>query len=207
MTTSIYHYVYRITNTKLNKHYYGVRSCNCHPSKDIGHKYFSSSLDKDFKEDQRNNPQDYRYKVVSIKEIRKQASKLEIHLHERYDVKINKNFYNKANATNTGFTTYGTNLPCTDEHKRNLSKCRIGKDNYLFTGYFRYMDYIFPTSIELGDVLGLSQCIILRYCKTRNSLPVTRHSYVQSLFLQSLGSRNEIVGKTFRELGFGFEQI
>ena len=107
MTTSIYHYVYRISNIKLNKHYYGVRSCNCHPTKDLGYKYFSSSSDKEFIENQRLKPQEYRYKIVSIKDTREQAVGVEIYLHEKYDVKSNDNFYNKANQTSIGFDASG----------------------------------------------------------------------------------------------------
>ena len=47
-----YHYVYRITNTTLNKHYYGSRTSQIEPAKDLGHKYFSSSFDKEFIKDQ-----------------------------------------------------------------------------------------------------------------------------------------------------------
>ena len=61
-----YHYVYRITNIKLNKHYYGLRSSKLEPSKDLGFKYFSSSSDREFIDDQTNNPQDYKYIIVSM---------------------------------------------------------------------------------------------------------------------------------------------
>ena len=39
----MYHYVYRITNKILNKHYYGKRSSKLSPELDLGKKYFSSS--------------------------------------------------------------------------------------------------------------------------------------------------------------------
>ncbi len=62
---TIYHYVYRITNTVEKKHYYGKRSSKIEPKLDLGKKYFSSSNDKEFKIDQKLNPQNYRYKVVA----------------------------------------------------------------------------------------------------------------------------------------------
>ena len=40
------HYVYRITNIKENKHYYGTRSCEIEIKDDLGFYYFSSSTDK-----------------------------------------------------------------------------------------------------------------------------------------------------------------
>ena len=59
-----YHYVYRITNTVTGYHYYGSKSCDEQPKENIGIKYFSSSSNKLFIQDQKNNPQDYKYKVV-----------------------------------------------------------------------------------------------------------------------------------------------
>lgn len=50
-----YHYVYRITNKQINKHYYGSRSCNCLAKEDIGFNYFSWSRDLDFILDQQKN--------------------------------------------------------------------------------------------------------------------------------------------------------
>ena len=56
------HYTYRISNTLINKHYYGTRSTGINPKDDLGYKYFSSSSDKEFIKDQKDNPQNYKYK-------------------------------------------------------------------------------------------------------------------------------------------------
>ena len=120
-----YHYVYRITNTKLNKHYYGVRSSKIEPSKDLGVKYFSSSTDKEFIHDQKINPQNYKYKIVSIFYSRIEASKLEIKLHTKFNVCANESFYNKANAKSTGFDTTGTQH--TSVTKNKISNSNSGK--------------------------------------------------------------------------------
>ena len=63
------HYVYRITNKEIRKHYYGTRTSDVDPKKDLGQKYFSSSKDKEFIQDQKNNPDKYRYKVLNTFEI------------------------------------------------------------------------------------------------------------------------------------------
>jgi hypothetical protein len=105
-----YHYVYRITNTKLNKHYYGSRTSSIEPTKDLGHKYLSSSHDKEFIKDQKINPQDYKYKIVSIFNSRKEALELEVKLHAKFNVGVNNNFYNKARATSSKFTMEGTKV-------------------------------------------------------------------------------------------------
>ena len=70
---SKFHYVYRITNTIENKHYYGVRTSKVEPKLDLGFKYFSSSKDKAFISDQRENKDDYKYKVIKIFSSREEA--------------------------------------------------------------------------------------------------------------------------------------
>ena len=71
-----YHYVYRITNKVCRKHYYGVRSSNNHPKQDIGIQYFSSSYDKDFIKDQKENSrEDQRSNQVFRRESDDQRSK------------------------------------------------------------------------------------------------------------------------------------
>lgn len=102
-----YHYTYQITNTKLYKLYIGVRSSNIHPTKDIGIEYFSSSTDKAFIEDQKQNPQYYEYRVLGIFASRKLAVLNEIELHEIYDVGRNIKFYNKAKQKGIGFDAAG----------------------------------------------------------------------------------------------------
>jgi len=103
----MFHYTYRITNMRLNKYYYGVRSSKIAPKKDIGVKYFSSSTDKEFIKDQKENPQDYKYKVIRISNTRKEAELLETRLHEKFQVQIHESFYNKAINTKMGFSVYG----------------------------------------------------------------------------------------------------
>ena len=92
-----YHYTYRITNIKDGMYYYGVHSCDCLPQEDIGIKYFSSSK-KQFIKDQKENPQDYKYKVVKIFCTRKEANKHEELLHNKFNVRVHEKFYNKWNA-------------------------------------------------------------------------------------------------------------
>ena len=103
-----YHYTYRITNTKERMHYYGVHSCDCLPKEEIGISYFSSSK-KEFVKHQKENPQDYKYKVIKIFNTRTEANYHEEILHAKFNVKDHKMFYNKHNACGkfdgTGMTT------------------------------------------------------------------------------------------------------
>ena len=102
-----HHYIYRITNILLRMYYYGVRSTNLNPKDDLGTKYFSSSSNKEFIKDQKENPQNYRYKIIRIFDNRKDAISLEIKLHNKFNVKLHESFYNRANQTVVGFDMTG----------------------------------------------------------------------------------------------------
>lgn len=115
-----YHYVYRITNKVENKHYYGVRSSKVMPKDDIGKKYFSSSTDKDFINEQKEHPERFKYKVIREFETRKDAELLEKKLHKMFHVSDNDKFYNKCISTLMGFSVEGQKW--TEEHRRNQQK-------------------------------------------------------------------------------------
>ena len=105
-----YHYVYRITNLKENKHYYGSRSSVCLPKDDLGIKYFSSIASEKYKwliEDQKINKNDYKYKILKIFNNNRDKIVYESYLHSKFNVKNNKHFYNLSNQTPTGFNTNG----------------------------------------------------------------------------------------------------
>jgi hypothetical protein len=113
------HYVYRITNMTENKHYYGCRSTSLRPEQDICKLYKSSSSDQDFMQAQEDRPEDFKYKVIKNYDDRKKAIRLEIKLHNYFDVAVNKSFYNKAKQTSTGFDTTGIKLPNVSESNKN----------------------------------------------------------------------------------------
>lgn len=140
-----YHYVYRITNIESKKHYYGCRTSKVEPKLDLGVKYFSSSLDKDFKKDQIDNPNNYKYKIIKKYDNRIDAVKLEIKLHNKFDVGISESFYNRSKQTSTGWDTTGKvywdsvkygcdhhwyGKPLSDEVKRKLSESKKGKPGH-----------------------------------------------------------------------------
>ena len=121
MTTSIYHYVYRITNMLESKHYYGVRTCkNIEPEKDIGIKYISSSLDKSFISEQKVHPEKFKYKVIRYFSTRESAVEFEIILHNKFDIAKNPKFYNKSKQTSVGWDTSGYKHSA--ETKKKMSK-------------------------------------------------------------------------------------
>ena len=105
-SNAIYHYVYRITNLINNKHYYGKRSSKFEPKLDLGIKYFSSfqSLKKDIEKYVIKN---FKFKIIKQFKTAKDAVLFETHLHKKFDVKNNNNFYNEANQTSEKFNTTG----------------------------------------------------------------------------------------------------
>lgn len=128
----MYHYVYRITNKVLNKHYYGKRGSTIKPELDLGIIYFSSSSDKNFMKDQKENPQNYKYKVVSVHNSSYQALLKEIRLHYKFDVGVNENFYNKAKqstagADRTGISPANKGKARSDEVKKKVSEANKGR--------------------------------------------------------------------------------
>jgi len=120
---NIYHYVYRITNIVLNKHYYGKRSSKKQPILDLGIKYFSSSTDSNFIKDQKKNSQNYKYKIIRIFTDSHSACVFESKLHYKFAVGVNPNFYNKTNQTANRFDSTG----------RVLVKSQNGEDYILIS--------------------------------------------------------------------------
>lgn len=119
----MYHYVYRISNLQLNKHYYGKRSSKELPTNDIGIKYFSSSNDKEFIKDQKQNPQNYEYLVVAVCDTAEEAVELEIYLHDYYNVGVNPRFYNRSKQTAIGWDTTGVAVKGANKNKVIVKDC------------------------------------------------------------------------------------
>jgi hypothetical protein len=126
-SNTIYHYVYRITNLVEKKHYYGKRSSKCDPKQDLGIKYFSSSRDKEFRTDQKKNPQNYRYKIIGVFPTAELALSKEIKLHSKFNVALNSNFYNKARQTSSKFYFDATGITRSEEQKEKISKAHKGR--------------------------------------------------------------------------------
>lgn len=102
-TSKKFHYTYQITELSTNRKYIGVRSSNILPEKDLGIKYFSSSSNKDFIKNQKENHSNYKYEVLNIFSSREDSNNHEIELHEKYDVASNNEFYNMYNSNASGF--------------------------------------------------------------------------------------------------------
>jgi len=122
---TIYHCVYRITHIAEKRHYYGKHSSTYTPISDIGVKYFSSSSDKAFMLDQKENPIHYKYKIIRIVETATDAVALEIRLHSKFDVGRNPSFYNKVKQISTGFDATGISVSDYTRNKISASKSGV----------------------------------------------------------------------------------
>lgn len=103
----MFHYVYQITNKVNSKMYIGSRTSNIEPANDLGKKYFSSSKDKEFQKEQRENPENFIYEVLSIYNNKDDMLNEEIRLHNLYEVGKNLNYYNKSKQTSKSFSMNG----------------------------------------------------------------------------------------------------
>ncbi len=101
-----YNYVYQITEISTGTKYIGSRGSTTEPNKDIK-KYKSSSTDKQFKLNQKLNPLNYWYEILSYHETREDANIEESRLHDMYNVGCSDTYFNKSNQTKNGFTTEG----------------------------------------------------------------------------------------------------
>jgi hypothetical protein len=78
------------------------------PEEDLGIRYFSSSTDKIFRLDQKENPSNYKYIILKRFKSRIAALNLEIKLHNEFNVNVNPKFYNKAKQSSEKCDTSGT---------------------------------------------------------------------------------------------------
>ncbi len=157
----LYHYTYRITNIEEKKYYYGVHSSNIEPKLDLGIKYFSSSLNKSFINDQKINTSKYKYKVIKFFNSKIEALQHEIYLHAKFNVKKHQSFYNDCNSTSTGFSAIGKkgrkhSQKTKDLIAKNGTKDRVCYNNGFFDIYLKENEEI-PIGFFKG---GISKPII-----------------------------------------------
>lgn len=153
---SKFHYVYRITNTIENKHYYGVRTSKVEPKLDLGFKYFSSSTDKEFIQEQKENKFIFKYKIIKQFDSREDANMYEHNLHEKFQVHTNTNFYNLAISRGCEKfampgTVYAKDLK-TGKYSRVLKHTYMNSDN-LVTDMHNMRNY---RDLETGIVSRIS---------------------------------------------------
>jgi len=89
----MYHYVYKIIDKKREMYYVGARSSELKPEEDLGHNYFSSSCDRNFISEQKENPEQFVYEIIKTFSSREEAFEYEKEL-----IQQNKNDDNCSNG-------------------------------------------------------------------------------------------------------------
>lgn len=125
------HYVYRISDLVSGLHYYGSRTTSNAPRKDILSYCTSSSRKNEIKE----NRDSFRFKIIRVFDNPAEKILYESFLHQLFDVKTNKFFWNKSNQTPFGFDTTGmtgdkcwkTGKPVSKETRQKLRDHNLGK--------------------------------------------------------------------------------
>ena len=111
-----HHYVYH-SFEEWGRDYIGIRSCYCLPEEDT--RYFGSFTDKTFKPTGKN--------ILFVCETREEVLKIEVELHDFFNVAVNPKFANKSKATNTKFDRTG--VPVTEEAKKKISVANSGENH------------------------------------------------------------------------------
>ena len=184
-------YTYRITNILLNKHYYGMRSCTCSPLEDLGKIYFSSSSDKWFIDDQKENPQNYKYKIVREVKTRQESQDLEIKLHKLFDVGKNKSFFNKAIQWRVDYTK---------KRKPIVGKSGVSKNGVLRN----HNGVILLTSpLEISDTFGISRAsrgIYRTYLPTKDNPKLHNRKILEAMDIYTYLEKHNISKKDIKDM-------
>ncbi len=228
-------YTYTITFLKTGQIYYGVRfASGCHPA-ELGIKYFSSSnvikrLIKEY------GLKTFKFDVKKIFSDAQTARNYETKVLRRLKVKENPNFLNKhdntylkcydhageknpmfgkpapnkgkkhkpetiqkmKNSHNKNPTWLGKHL--SDSHKQNIAKNQIGAKHKKFKGLYHTPFGIFESS-RLANHPLISYKAIQEWCKRSDKI-ISSRRVSKSPYLNK-----SHIGKTFKEIGFWFENI
>lgn len=97
---------------------------------------------------------------------------------------------------------YGKKRP---DHLKKLKE-KTGKDYPKFRGFFITPNGKFDSYKTASEKTGIKLSSLYNYCYSSDKA-ITKLSYSKSTFLQNLGSEKELVGKTYADIGFGFEHV
>lgn len=137
----IYHYAYRLTDISTGKHYMGIRSSKVEPLFDLGFRYFTSSKDSEFVKKFKDNPLQFKRKILRVFKTREESLKYEVKYHKRLNVKNNPFFINRSNQTVVFFDVSNTIVVLIDD-----TYFRIPCEKY------RKGDHITPTTGLFGPL-------------------------------------------------------
>ena len=137
-----FNFVYQITEISTSIKYIGSRGTKLNnPLKDLK-RYKSSTKNSCFELNQKLNPLNYHYEILSYHSTRDEATLEESRLHFLYDVKSNPKYYNRSNQTANGFSTTG----------KVVTKDRCGNIHFVNCNDPRYLS---------GELISISYGMII----------------------------------------------
>jgi group I intron endonuclease len=91
------------------------------------------------------------------------------------------------------------------DHSKKMKE-KTGKDYPKFRGFFITPNGKFDSYKTASEKTGIKLSSLYNYCYSSYKT-ITKLSYSKSTFLQNLGSEKDLVGKTYADIGFGFEHV
>ena len=126
----------------------------------------------------------------------------------------NNPFYGKTHSEETKLMLSemkkGNKNPFFGKKRPNHSKIMKEKSgiNYpKFKGYFVTPFGKFSSYKEACDTIGITVSSLYNYCIVSNDKVISAKSYGQSKFIRNHLDKEQAIGKTYKEIGFGFEYV
>jgi hypothetical protein len=98
---------------------------------------------------------------------------------------------------------FGVGNKHTEETKRKMSISHKGERNGMFNGYYVYNDYKYCSLKDFSDDQCISRNALERIYKNLDRV-ITGRIYGKNPIIKRLGSKCDIIGKTYRECGINF---
>lgn len=136
MKNHIHNFVYVIENLETGRKYIGSKTSDkpISNTSGFGIKYFSSmcgNLGDEFRNDQKSNPEKFKYTILEDYNNYYDMMKEEVRLHALYDVDRNPMFYNRAKQTSHKFSYRGGTV-MSEERRKKQSERFSGEGNPMY---------------------------------------------------------------------------
>lgn len=137
--------------------------------------------------------------------VMKKAAKTRIKKYGTSNMFESEHFKNKSKET--CIEKYGVEFYSqSDDFKHKSSIAQKGRKHHRFNGWYITPNGKFGSSYEAAEHIPLvNRKFIARMCKSPND-KVSKNSYLQNTYLNTTFD-SSIIGKTFKELGFDFEEV
>lgn len=91
-----------------------------------------------------------------------------------------------------------------DVVRRKMAKKKTGRNGPRFKGIYITPLGEFESSHIASNIISLNPQTVNRYCRKDNTMRITKGAYSKSKFLKQFDE--SIIGKTYKDIGFGFRE-